>query len=116
MPTHKMDVVIPEDHRLVVRVPETLEPGPAELILVVPGEAPSPAGQSSDRKRAEARWSRVVGELLESGKPFHQLSREQRRERHRLLRGIGRGLLPSSEEVAEAKRSEVDLEDRKLDP
>jgi DNA-binding transcriptional regulator GbsR (MarR family) len=35
MQTHELEVVIPDDHRLTVDIPETIRSGPARLILVV---------------------------------------------------------------------------------
>lgn len=111
MQTHRMQVVIPEDHRLVVEVPETFHAGPAQLILVAPA-------QSQELKvtdpEALARWDSVLNQLAADGRPFHSLSAEEKLERHRLLRGIGKGILPSSEEVARSKREEAILEDSKL--
>ncbi len=36
MKAHEIEVMIPEDHRLVVKVPEELRTGPARLILIQP--------------------------------------------------------------------------------
>jgi len=38
MQAHEMEVVIPEDHRLVVEVPASVRSGPAKLILLLPTE------------------------------------------------------------------------------
>ncbi len=38
METHELEVVIPDDHRLTVKVPESIRSGPARLLLLVPAE------------------------------------------------------------------------------
>ncbi|HEX3557200.1 MAG TPA: hypothetical protein VIA62_28575 [Thermoanaerobaculia bacterium] len=53
-------------------------------------------------------------ELAQDERPFRQLSREERRERLRRLRGIGRGHLSSSEEIARRKAEEVEIEGTKF--
>ncbi len=113
MQTHKLHVVIPEDHRLVVEVPESIASGPAELIFVVPGGQASGEPKTPERD-ALARWDSVMDTLAKDSRPFHSLTPEEKRERHRLLRGIGKGILPSSEAVARAKREEVELEEAKF--
>jgi hypothetical protein len=44
----------------------------------------------------------------------HQLSDEERDARLRQIRGIGRGLLSSSEEFSRQKQEEIDLEERRF--
>lgn len=51
--THEIEVVIPEDHRLTVEVPDTIRSGPAKLILLVPVEASQPDRQNAERTRSE---------------------------------------------------------------
>lgn len=46
--THEIEVVIPEDHRLTVEVPETIRSGPARLILLVPIEASQQTTRSEE--------------------------------------------------------------------
>ena len=58
MKTHEIEVVIPEDHRLTVEVPDTIRSGPAKLILLVPVEA-----SQSDRKNAERSRSEEIDHL-----------------------------------------------------
>ena len=50
MLAHEMEVVIPEDHRLVLEVPKTIRSGPARLILLVTAEEKS---EPSRRRRLE---------------------------------------------------------------
>jgi hypothetical protein len=45
MQTHEMEITIPEDHRLVVEIPETIHSGPAKLILLLPAEGGTAPGQ-----------------------------------------------------------------------
>ena len=113
MPTHKLHVVIPEDHRLVVEVPGDIRSGPAELIFVVP-EGQATGEPKAPERDALARWDSVMDALAKDSRSFHSLTLEEKQERHRLLRGIGKGILPSSEAVARAKRDEVELEDAKF--
>jgi hypothetical protein len=53
-------------------------------------------------------------ELAQDRRPFRDLSSGERLDRLRRLRGIGRGLLSSSEEIARRKAEEVEIEERKL--
>ena len=116
MATHQIEVMIPEDHRLLVEVPETIRSGPATLILVTPSEVAMEAAELSESARIEARnrWQTTRAELARDPRPFRQLSPEERRDRLRRLQGIGRGLLSSSEEFSRRKAEEVELEERKL--
>jgi hypothetical protein len=116
MATHQIEVVIPEDRRLVVEVPESIRSGPATLIFVTPSAGSPEAEELPDSARAEAqaRWRAARAELAQDPRPFRQLSSEERRDRLRRLEGIGRGLLSSSEEFARRKAAEVELEERKF--
>lgn len=116
MATHQFHVLIPEDHRLFVEVPETIRSGPATLILVTPpeGEAESDNLPESAKREAQARWQAMRAELAQDRRPFRQLSPEERRERLRRLQGIGRGLLSSSEEFARRKVDEIEIEETKF--
>ena len=116
MPTHQIEVVIPEDHRLLIDVPETIRSGPATLILVTPSESSVEAEEltESERSEARARWQAMRAELVRDPRPFRQLSPEERNERLQRLQGIGQGLLSSSEEFARRKAEEVEIEERKF--
>lgn len=113
MPIHKMKVVIPENHRLVIEVPESLSSGPAELTLSVPEREPSVGPEAPD-PAALARWDHVMAALAKDPRPFDSLTLEEKQERHRLLRGVGRGILPSSDAIARAKRREIEIEEAKF--
>jgi len=116
MATHQIHVVIPENHRLLVEVPETIRSGPATLILVTPSESANEFGAPSEsaRSEAQARWQTTRAELAQDLRPFRELSPEERRGRLDRLRGIGRGLLSSSDEIARRKVEEVEIEERKF--
>ncbi len=45
MQAHEMEVVIPEDHRLTIEIPETIRSGPAKLILLLPTEGEAATGR-----------------------------------------------------------------------
>lgn len=108
MATHQIEVVIPEDRRLFIEVPETVHSGPATLILVTPSEGQAEAEELPEaaRREARARWQTIRAELAQDPRPFRQLSFEERRARLGRLQGIGRGLLSSSEEFARRKAEE----------
>lgn len=116
MATHQIEVMIPEDRRLVVEVPETVRSGPATLILVTASAGPTGAEELPESARIEARnrWQAARAELARDSRPFRQLSPEERRDRLRRLQGIGRGLLSSSDEFARRKAEEVEIEERKF--
>lgn len=108
-----MQIMIPEDHRLVVEVPESIRSGPAELIFVV-SEGQIEAKPQRPNADALARWDAALAALAEDPRPFRSLTQKEKRERHRLLRGIGKGIVPSSEAVASAKQQEIELEEAKF--
>jgi hypothetical protein len=115
--THQIEVMIPEDRRLVVEVPETIRSGPATLILVTASAGPLGAEDElpeSTRIEARNRWLAARAELARDSRPFRQLSPQERRDRLRRLQGIGRGLLSSSEEFARRKAEEIEIEERKF--
>jgi hypothetical protein len=116
MATHQIEVVIPEDRRLFIEVPETIHSGPATLIFVTSSESSEEAEDLSENARSEARarWQTMRAELAQDSRPFRQLSSEERRARLRRLTGIGRGLLSSSEEFARRKAEEIEIEERKF--
>lgn len=116
MATHQIKVVIPEDRRLIVEVPESVRSGPATLIVVTSPEDAVEAEELPERARTEARnrWQAARAELARESRPFRQLSLEERRDRLRRLQGLGRGLLSSSEEFARQKSEEIEIEERKF--
>lgn len=110
MSSHKLQVVIPEDHQLVLQIPEEVPAGPAELIVLVPREEPV------ERAPEEAirRFNEIADRLAADPRPFHDLSDEEKKARLDLVLGMGRGLFSSSEERARRKQEEIDLEERRF--
>ena len=64
----RLRVVIPEDHRIVVDVPEDVPAGPAELILMIE----RPVSES-----AKARFENLADELAADPRSFRDLSPER---------------------------------------
>jgi len=96
----------------MIEFPDSVPPGDVELIVLVSTER----GETQEKVSPEAlaRWDAAAAEVGRDPRSFRELSFEERRARLRRLRGIGRGLLPSSQEFLRQKRDEVDLEERKL--
>ena len=57
MATHQIHVTIPEDHRLLVEVPQTIRSGPATLILVTSSDSEAEADTQAESARREASSS-----------------------------------------------------------
>lgn len=114
MVERRLRVVIPEDHRIVVDVPEDFPAGPAELILVVERPGGSEAGEVAAAESAKARFESLADELAADPRPFRELSQEERNARLRQVVGIGRELFSPSEEVARRKEEEIELEERRF--
>lgn len=112
MQAHRIHVTIPEDRRIVVVLPESVPTGDVELIVMVTAGRDALSKKASEE--ALARWDAASRELALDPRPFRELSREERRARLRRMRGIGKGLLPSSEEFLRQKRDETELEERKF--
>jgi hypothetical protein len=112
MQAHRMHVTVPEDRRAIVELPDTVPTGQIELIVLIPAKRE----EATERASPEAlrRWDAVAAEVALDRRPLRELSPEERQARLRRLRGIGKGLLPSSEEFLRQKREEIDLEERKL--
>ena len=70
--------------------------------------------QTEAPPQGRGRLAALAAELAKDSKSFRELAAEERRERLRRLRGIGRGLTSGSEEFAKRKREEIEIEDRKL--
>ena len=111
MQMHKMSVIIPEDHQLVVDVPRSLGTGPAELIFLVRQAEERPATVTS---RGQGRLAKLVAELSQDPRPFSELSQEEKRARLGRIQGAGRGILTPSEDFARQKAEEIELEERKF--
>lgn len=112
MQVHRMHVTVPENRKAIVEFPDSVPLGQVELIVVVTTEREEASAKAS--QDALARWDAATAELALDPRPFRELSLEERRARLRRLRGVGRGLLPSSEEFLGQKREEVEIEERKL--
>jgi hypothetical protein len=109
MQAHRMLVTVPEDRRTVIELPESVPPGQVELIVLVAAEREETPEKASPE--ALARWDAAAAEVGLEARSFRELTPEERRARLRRLRGVGRGLLPSSQEFLRQKREEVELED-----
>jgi hypothetical protein len=112
MQVHRMHVTVPENRKAIVEFPDSVPLGQVELIVLVTAEREESSAKAS--QDALARWDAAAAELALDPRPFRELTLEERRARLRRLRGVGRGLLPSSEEFLEQKREEVEIEERKL--
>jgi hypothetical protein len=95
----------------VVELPETVPAGQIEMIILIPilREEPIERASAEDLKR----WDAAAAELA-GARPFRELTLKERRARLHRLRGIGKGLLPSSEEFLSQKHEEVEIEERKF--
>lgn len=107
----RLRVVIPEDHRIVVEIPEDVPAGPAELILMVEQPAGSEAGNAPTS--AKTRFESLADELA-AARPFQDLSQEERKARLRRVVGIGRDLFSPSEDLARWKDEELEAEERRF--
>ena len=107
----KLKVVIPEDHELVVRIPEDVPAGPAELIVLAGAATTEPSRSAQDASR---RFEELAATLASDPRPFRDLSPEERRERLQQVMGAGRGLFSSSDELARQKLEEIDLEEERF--
>jgi hypothetical protein len=111
MQAHRMRVVVPEDHRAMVEFPEAIRSGPVELIVLVPSE--DEAGEDR-RLEGKGRMAALAADLTKDPRPFRELSSEERSARLERVMGVGRGLMSTSEEFAQRKREEIELEEQKL--
>jgi hypothetical protein len=110
---HRLRVVIPEDHRVLVEIPEEVPAGPAELILMVERPEGSEAGRVAVSESAKARFETLADELA-ADRPFRDLSHEERKARLRQVVGIGRELFSPSVEIARRKDEEIEIEERRF--
>jgi hypothetical protein len=110
MQAHRIHVVVPEDHRMTIELPETVPVGPAELIVLVPQQEEKIEAPPQNRGSLAA----LAAELAQDPRPFQELTSEERRARLRRLRGAGRGLTSGSEEFAKRKQEEIEIEERKF--
>jgi hypothetical protein len=97
MDIRRLKVLIPEDHRLVVELPDEVPAGPAEIILLV-----TPPASGTDPLRASegdrARFLALSKELRADPRPFRELSADERRARLCKIAGSGRSLFSTSDE------------------
>jgi len=110
---HRLRVVIPEDHRVVVEIPEDVPAGPAELILMVERPEDIEVGRVAVSESAKARFESLADELAVD-RPFRDLSQEERKARLRQVVGIGRELFSPSAEIARRKDEEIEIEERRF--
>ena len=113
MQTLRLKVTIPENHELVVKLPEDVPSGPAELVVQVEAPAEESVSRPSVRE-ASRRFAEVARKLAEDPRPFKELSLEERRARLQQIAGIGRGLSSGTEEFMRRKQEEIDLEEGKF--
>jgi len=113
MQAHRIHIVVPENHRMTIELPDTVPSGPAELIVLVP-RRDEKEERAVTPPMGRGRLAALAGELARDAKPFHELTPEERRARLRRLRGAGRGLTSGSEELARSKSEEIELEEQKL--
>lgn len=112
MQAHRIHVTVPENRRTLVEFPDTVPAGQVELIVLVPARREEPLDKAS--QEALARWDAAAAEVARDPRSFRGLTLEERRSRLRRLRGLGRGLLPSSDEFLRQKREELELEEQKF--
>ena len=70
MQTHRMRVVIPEDHRMVVEFPESIRSGPVDLIVLVPPENEAEEGREPE---GQGRMAALAKDLGKDPRPFREL-------------------------------------------
>jgi len=110
---HRLRVVIPEDHRVVVEIPEDVPAGPAELILMIERPEGREAGKAAGAESAKARFE-TLADLLAADRPFRELTQDERKARLRQVVGIGRELFSPSAEIARRKDEEIEIEERRF--
>lgn len=113
MAAHRIQVVVPEDHRAMVEFPASIPSGPVELIVLVPPQEEA-ARPTFAPLAGGGRLAELAAELAKGPRPFDELSPEEQRGRLGRLRGAGRGMTSGSEEFARRKSEEVELEDAKF--
>lgn len=114
MVAHRLKIVIPEDHRVVLDVPEDVPAGPAELIFMVERREASPSEEAPVPESAKRRFRDLADTLAADPRSFQELSAEERKARLQRVMGVGRGLFSTSDEFARRKEEEIDLEERHL--
>jgi hypothetical protein len=110
---HRLRVVIPEDHRIVVEIPGDVPIGPAEIILMIERPEGGEAGEVAVSETAKTRLESLADELA-AARPFRDLSQEERKARLGRVVGIGRELFSPSEDFARRKEEEIEIEERRF--
>jgi len=110
----RLRVVIPEDHRIVVVVPEDVPAGPAELIFMVERPEESGVAGVTASEGAKTRFESLADELAADPRPFRELSQKERKARLDQVVGIGRELFSPSGEIAFRKGEEIEIEERRF--
>lgn len=110
MHAHRLRVVIPEDRRVVVQVPEDVPEGPAEILVLV---EEAPLNQRTAVTGAR-RIETLAAELARDPRSWKELTAEERQARLSQVVGIGRGVFSTSEEYARHKQEEIRLEEERL--
>jgi hypothetical protein len=113
MQSLRLKVTIPENHELLVKLPDDVPVGPAELLVQVAAPAEEPATKPS-AGGVSRRFEELARKLAEDPRPFKELSLEERRARLQQIAGIGRGLFSGTEEFMRRKQEEIDLEEAKF--
>ena len=68
-----------------------------------------------DRKpEGQGRLASLAADLAKDPRPFRELSPEERSARLEKVMGVGRGLMSTSEEFAQLKREEIEIEEKNL--
>ena len=111
MHAHKFHLVVPEDRRTTIDFPETIPPGPVELIVLVPS-TDNRIEKGGSPPQGRGRLAALAAELALDPRPFRELPPEEREARVRRIRGAGRGLTSGSEEFAKRKLEKVEIEER----
>lgn len=109
MHTHRLKVMIPENRQVLVQMPEEIPTGPAEIVVFTKSPVVKELEEPS-KEEASRRFRALAERLAADPRPFKELSLEEREARLNQIRGIGRGLLSTSEEFARQKQEEIDRE------
>ena len=105
----RIRVVVPEDHRAVVEFPKSIPSGPVELIVLVP-----PESEAVRKPQGQGRMAALANDLAKDPRPFRELSPIERSARLEKIMGVGRGLMSTSEEFAQRKLEEIEIEEQKF--
>lgn len=79
-----------------------------------PGMPSESRVEETRKPEDQGRMAALARGLARDPRLFRELSPEERRTRIEKVMGVGRGLMSTSEEFAERKHEEVEIEERKL--